>query len=158
MRKIFLYQMYTNLAYVPPTYRRVQNLRVLIINKYVRKSLACKKGNENPIWIWNYSTRSATDSSLDPSSFPSITTLPIQMRTSPNLCVVSPLRDSVTTNTVMASLQVFQSLEIGCLCINGFIHCYANWGRLHGNGKISWLLQNLFTSPILRSLFNIIHP
>ena len=28
-------------------------LRVLIINKDVRKSLARKNGNENPIWSWN---------------------------------------------------------------------------------------------------------
>ena len=33
-----------------PTYNK---LRVLIINKDVRKSLACKNGNENPIWSWN---------------------------------------------------------------------------------------------------------
>ena len=33
-----------------PTYDK---LRVLIINKDVRKSLARKNGNENPIWIWN---------------------------------------------------------------------------------------------------------
>ena len=33
-----------------PTYDKLQ---VLIINKYVRKSLARKNGNENPIWIWN---------------------------------------------------------------------------------------------------------
>ena len=56
MRKIFLYQVYTNLLYVPPVYRRVKKLRVLMINKDVRKSLALKKGNENTIWIWNNST------------------------------------------------------------------------------------------------------
>ena len=33
-----------------PTYDKLQ---VLIINKDVRKSLARKNGNENPIWIWN---------------------------------------------------------------------------------------------------------
>ena len=33
-----------------PTYDK---LRVLIINKDVRKSLARKNGNENPIWRWN---------------------------------------------------------------------------------------------------------
>ena len=33
-----------------PTYDK---LRVLIINKDVRKSLARKNGNENPIWSWN---------------------------------------------------------------------------------------------------------
>ena len=33
-----------------PTYNK---LRVLIINKDVRKSLARKNGNENPIWSWN---------------------------------------------------------------------------------------------------------
>ena len=36
-----------------PTYNK---LRVLIINKGVRKSLAHKNGNENPIWSWNDST------------------------------------------------------------------------------------------------------
>ena len=53
MRKILLYQMYNNLAYVPPTYRRVKKLRVLIINKDVRKSLQRKNGDENLIWTWN---------------------------------------------------------------------------------------------------------
>ena len=33
-----------------PTYDK---LRVLIINKDVRKLLAPKNGNENPIWSWN---------------------------------------------------------------------------------------------------------
>ena len=33
-----------------PTYDK---LRVLIINKDVRKLLARKNGNENPIWSWN---------------------------------------------------------------------------------------------------------
>ena len=33
-----------------PTYDK---LRVLKINKDVRKSLARKNGNENPIWSWN---------------------------------------------------------------------------------------------------------
>ena len=33
-----------------PTYDK---LRVLIINQDVRKSLARKNGNENPIWRWN---------------------------------------------------------------------------------------------------------
>ena len=33
-----------------PTYDK---LRVLIINKYVCKSLARKNGNESPIWSWN---------------------------------------------------------------------------------------------------------
>ena len=53
MREIFLHQIYTNLAYVPPTYIRVKKLQDLMINKDVRKSLARKKVNENPIWIWN---------------------------------------------------------------------------------------------------------
>ena len=53
MRKIFVYQVYTNLAYVPPTYRRVKKLQALVINKDVRKSLAHKNGNEILIWIWN---------------------------------------------------------------------------------------------------------
>ena len=35
-----------------PTYDK---LRVLIINKDVRKSLARKNGNESPIWSWNHS-------------------------------------------------------------------------------------------------------
>ena len=35
-----------------PTYDK---LRVLIINKDVRKLLARKNGNENPIWSWNNS-------------------------------------------------------------------------------------------------------
>ena len=55
MRKIFLYQMYTNIAYLPPTYRRVKKIRVIIINKNVRKSLARKNGNDNPIRSWNES-------------------------------------------------------------------------------------------------------
>ena len=33
-----------------PTYNK---LRVLITNKDVRKSLARKNGNEDPIWSWN---------------------------------------------------------------------------------------------------------
>ena len=53
--KIFLYQVYTNLAYVSSAYRRVKKLQVLMINKDVRKSLACKKGNEIIIWSWNKS-------------------------------------------------------------------------------------------------------
>ena len=56
MQKIFLYQVYTNLAYVPPTYGRVKKLQIIMINKDVRKYLARKKGNENPIWNWNDST------------------------------------------------------------------------------------------------------
>ena len=36
-----------------PTYNKLQ---VLIINKDVRKLLARKNGNENPIWSWNDST------------------------------------------------------------------------------------------------------
>ena len=46
VQKIFLYQVYNKFAYVPPTYRRVKKLRVLMINKDVCKSLARKKGNE----------------------------------------------------------------------------------------------------------------
>ena len=42
-----------NLAYVPPTYRRVKKLQGLMINKDVHKSLAPKKGNEIIIWNWN---------------------------------------------------------------------------------------------------------
>ena len=44
--KYFLYQVYTDLAYVSPTYRRVKKLWVLMINKNVYKSLARKKGND----------------------------------------------------------------------------------------------------------------
>ena len=47
--KIVLYQVYTILAYVSPTYRGVKELRVLMINKDTRKSLARKKGKDNPI-------------------------------------------------------------------------------------------------------------
>ena len=53
MRKTFLYQVYTNLVYVPLMYRRVKKLRVLIIIKYIHKYLARKNGNEIIIWIWN---------------------------------------------------------------------------------------------------------
>ena len=42
MWEIFFYQVYTHLAYVPRTHRRVKKLRVLIINKDLRKSLARK--------------------------------------------------------------------------------------------------------------------
>ena len=52
IQKIFLYQVYTNLAYVPPTYRRVKKLRVLMTNKDIRRSLARK--NRNYILIWSY--------------------------------------------------------------------------------------------------------
>ena len=52
VKKIW-YQLYTNLAYVSPTYRRVKKLRVLMINKDVRKSLARKNGNEIIIRSWN---------------------------------------------------------------------------------------------------------
>ena len=44
VRKILLYQVYTNLAYVHPTYRRV-------------KYLAHKNGNDILIWIWNNSNQ-----------------------------------------------------------------------------------------------------
>ena len=40
-------------AYVPPTYRRVKKLLVLIINKDVRKSLVHKNGNDILVWRWN---------------------------------------------------------------------------------------------------------
>ena len=40
-------------VYVPPAYRRVKKLRVLMINKDVRKKLARKNGNEILIWSWN---------------------------------------------------------------------------------------------------------
>ena len=43
------------LAYVPPTYRRVKKLRVLMINKDTHTSLAHKNGNDILIWIWNNS-------------------------------------------------------------------------------------------------------
>ena len=51
--KIFLYQVYTNLAYAPPTYRRVKKRIVIMINKNLRKSLASISGNEILIWICN---------------------------------------------------------------------------------------------------------
>ena len=50
-----MYQIYTNLAHVPPTYRGVKKLQVLITNKDVRKPLGRKNGNDNPIWSWNNS-------------------------------------------------------------------------------------------------------
>ena len=37
MQKIFSYQVYTNLVYVLPIYRRVKKLKGLIINKNIRK-------------------------------------------------------------------------------------------------------------------------
>ena len=53
MRETFLYQMYTNLANIHPTYRRVKIIQVLMISKEVFKSLATKKGNDILIWRWN---------------------------------------------------------------------------------------------------------
>ena len=53
MQKIFFYQVYTNLAYVPPTYRRVKKIRVLMGNKNLCMSLVSRNGNEIIIWIWN---------------------------------------------------------------------------------------------------------
>ena len=50
MQKTFLYQVYTNLAYVPPIYMRVKKLQIIMINKDVRKSLARKNGNDILIW------------------------------------------------------------------------------------------------------------
>ena len=47
------------------------------------------------LFFQDITTNSATDSSFDPPSYPSITTLPIQMRPSPNICTISPLHDSV---------------------------------------------------------------
>ena len=52
---IFLYQVFANLEYVPPMYRTVKKLQVCMINKAVRKSLACKKGNYILIWSWKNS-------------------------------------------------------------------------------------------------------
>ena len=66
--------------------------------------------------------------------------------------------NSVRPNTVMVILNTHQSLDIQCPCINDVISSYTNRGCLHGNGPISWSLQNLFTYPTLGSLFNIIHP
>ena len=66
IRKIFLYQLYTNLAYAPLTYRRVKKLRVIMIYKDVRKPLAHKKGNEILIRIWNdYCINAQTESSFN---------------------------------------------------------------------------------------------
>ena len=56
MQKIFLYQVYTNLAYVPPMYRRFLKIRVLIIKKNVPKSLASINKNYIFIWSWNNPT------------------------------------------------------------------------------------------------------
>ena len=56
MQKILLYQVYTDLSYVPLTYRRVKKLRFIIINKYVCKSLARKNGNYILILSWNNPT------------------------------------------------------------------------------------------------------
>ena len=53
MWKILLYQVYTNLAYVPPTYRRVKKLQVLMCNENLCISLASRNGNEILIWSWN---------------------------------------------------------------------------------------------------------
>ena len=53
--KKVLYQVYTNLLYVPRTYRRLKNLRVLIINKDERKSFESKNRNEILVWSWNNS-------------------------------------------------------------------------------------------------------
>ena len=77
---------------------------------------------------------------------------------SPNLCTILLLYDSVTPNTMMAALQIPQSLEIRCLCINDVVDYYFNWGHLHGSRLILFSLQNLFTHPTLSSLFNILHP
>ena len=52
MQKIFLYKVYTNLAYLFPTYSRLQKLWVLIINNDVHKSLVRKKGDDILIWSW----------------------------------------------------------------------------------------------------------
>ena len=103
-------------------------------------------------------THSSKASSLNPSSLPFITTLPIQMLPSTNHYKIYLLHDSVTQNIAMAALQIPQSLEFKCLCINDVIGSYTNWGHLHGNGPISWSLQNLFTYPTLSSLFNLLHP
>ena len=64
------------------------------------------------LFFQDITTNSATDSSFDPPSYPSITTLPIQMRPPPNFCVILPLYSSVTPNTSMAALQIPQLLEI----------------------------------------------
>ena len=56
MWKIFLYQVYANLAYVPPTYRGVKKLQVITINKNLPESLASINVNEILIWIWNNPT------------------------------------------------------------------------------------------------------
>ena len=110
------------------------------------------------LFYQNRTTNSATSYSLDPSSSPSTTTLPIYIRPYPNLCKILPLHDAVIPNTAMTALQIHQSLEIQCLCINDVVCFYTNWGRLHGNGPVSWSLQNLFTSPTPSSIFNILHP
>ena len=55
-------------------------------------------------------TPSAIASSLDPST-PYIKTLHIQMLPSPNICTISPLCNSITPNTAMATFHIPQSLE-----------------------------------------------
>ena len=87
-------------------------------------------------------THSATASSLETSSSPSIKILPIHINPSSNLCTISPLYNSITPDTTMAALQIHWSLKILCLCINAIVGSYTNWGRLHGNRPISWSLQN----------------
>ena len=63
--------------------------------------------------FFQYSTTySAISYSLQTYSLPSIATLPIQMRPSPNLCGNSPLCNPVAPSTTIAALQIPQSLEI----------------------------------------------
>ena len=121
--------------------------------------------NPTPLLIsdalnWLYkdgTTNSVIASSLEPYSLNFIKKLPIQRRPSPTICAILPLHDSVTLNTVVAALHIPQYLKIICLCINDVVGSYTNWWRLHGNGPISWSLKNLFTSPTLISLLNILY-
>ena len=53
MQKIFLYQVYTNLAYVPLYVQERKKLRGLMINKDLWKSLERKNRDEIILWIWN---------------------------------------------------------------------------------------------------------
>ena len=57
--EIFMYQVYNNLAYVPPKCRRVKQIRVISINKNLRKALASRNGNGIFIWSWNNPSQSS---------------------------------------------------------------------------------------------------
>ena len=53
LKKIkILYQVYTNLAYIPPSLMRVKKLRVLMSNKNLCMLLVIINGNNIIIWSW----------------------------------------------------------------------------------------------------------